>query len=223
MHIKRTKHPSIGSFKWSITQKWDSTDLIRAMSHRSICPHCRPAERSPHQPLAIPCSCALWWTLLKVAGVDFTYSTKYSSISKIPVSAETRSHLFRRSPISCEGSCPSFMPRLILTWLHCLGPGDAARRQCLWRSLGPAIWSKRSLQLQPAKWLQYSQCTGDTGSCCWEMLSMSKNVYGTAHHSSHLAHFNFMDWLKKWWIAPTANLAKWCKFKVDYLTIYDHW
>ena len=152
-HIIRVKHPSISSFLSSITQKLDSTDLIWATSRRSICPHCRPAERSWHQPLALPCSCSLYWTLFEVAGVEFTSSTKYSSKSNIPVSAETRSHLIRGSPISYEGSCPSFMPRFILTWLHWLPQGDAARQTCLWRSLGPAIWSKRFIQLQPAKWL----------------------------------------------------------------------
>ena len=79
MHIIRAKHLSIGSFLWSITQKWDSTDLIWDHVASAHLPSlCRLTERSRHQPLVPPYSCSPLWTLWKVSGVELTSTTKYA-------------------------------------------------------------------------------------------------------------------------------------------------
>ncbi len=197
MHIIRVNHPQIGLLRWSITQKWDSTDLIWGNVVSNFWPHCRPTERSRHQPLVPPYSCSSLWTLWKVSGVGFTSTKKYTWKSKIPVSAETRSHLFGGSPISNERSWTSFMPRFILTWLYRLHQGSATRRRCLWHSIGPAIWClsppKKSTHLRAAERSQYLPSAGNATNSCWGMLSVADDLNATAYHHSHLAHFHYLD------------------------------
>ena len=218
MHIIRTKHPSISSFLWSITQKWDSTDLFWAKSLRSICPHCRPAETSPHQLLVPPYSCSSLWTLWKVSGVKFTSGTKYTWESKIPIFAETSSHLFWWSPIINDESWTSFMPRFILTWLHRLHQGNATGRRCLWHSISPAIWC-----LSPKK--SPVTCEQPSGrntyhllvtpaiiveECyLWPMMRMPQHI------TLHIVNTS-ISWpdMQIRWFSPTANLAKWCNFEL---------
>ena len=108
-------------------------------SRRSIHAHCRPTERSWYQLLVLPYSYSLLWALWKVSGVEFNSGTKYTWKSKITNSAETRSPLFRESPIIDEGSWASFMPQFILTWLHGLHQGNTTGRLCLSHLIGPII------------------------------------------------------------------------------------
>ena len=227
MHIIRAKHPKISLFTRSITQKWDSTDLIWAHVVSVHCPHCRPTERSRRQPLVPPYSCSPLWTLWKVSGAELTSTTKYAWKSKIPNSAETRSHLFGGSPINYEGSWASFMPRFILTWLHWLRQGDAARQWCLWRLLGPAIWCLFR-EKSPFTWNQPSgrnnyhlllllQFIVDECCLCPSMWTSQQMTLQILHTS--------ISWIgmQIWWFSPTANSAKWCKFELNYLTNYEDW
>ena len=227
MHFIRSKHPSMGLFLSSITQKWDSTDLIWGNVGSVHCPHCRPTERFRHQPMVPPYSCSPLWTLWKVSGVELTSTTKYAWKSKIPNSAETRSHLFRGPPINYEGSWASFMPRFILTWLHWLRQSDAARRSCLWRFLGRAIWclsqnknpftckqpsGRNNYQLLLLPPLVVEKC-----SPCPTMWTPQQITL----HSSHIS-ISWID-MQIWSFSPTAILAKWCKFELNYLTNCEDW
>ena len=139
MHIIRAKYPKISLFTRSITQKWDSTDLIWAHVVSVHCPHCRPTERSRRQPLVPPYSCSPLWTLWKVSGAELTSTTKYAWKSKIPNSAETRSHLFGGSAIVNERSWASSMTFYIAYLLHWLCPSGTAGLWWLWHMLGRLI------------------------------------------------------------------------------------
>ena len=141
MHIIRAKHPKISLFTRSITQKWDSTDLIWAHVVSVHCPHCRPTERSRRQPLVPPYSCSPLWTLWKVSGAELTSTTKYAWKSKIPNSAETRSHLFGGSAIVNEISWASSMTFYIAYLLHWLCPSGTAGLWWLRHMLGRLISS----------------------------------------------------------------------------------
>ena len=210
-HIIRVKHPSIGSFLWSVTQIWDLTDLLWATSHRSICPHCRPAERSRHQPLALSYSCSLLWALWKVSGVEFNSTTKYSWKSKIPISVETRSRLFRGSPIIYDESWTSFMHQFILTWLHWLPQGDAAGRSRLWHSLYPAIWCL-SHKKSPLSCNQPSGCNTHHQLMIPRSIVEKCCLFLTMWMPQHITLWVLnisISWtdMQIWWFLLTAKLA----------------